>query len=63
MASNERKMETLRGKVNDARRRMAEADPADFVALGDFQKQIEELQTQIDALEEEWLEAAEALGE
>ena len=63
MASNERKMETLHGKVDDARRRMAEADPADFVALGDFQKQIEELQTQIDALEEEWLEAAEALGE
>ena len=63
MASNERKMETLRGKVDDARCRMAEADPADFVALGDFQKQIEELQAQIDALEEEWLEAAEALGE
>ena len=42
---------------------MAAADPSDFVALGDFQKQLEDLQAQIDTLEEEWLEAAEALGE
>ena len=63
MASNERKIETLKGKLETTRAEMAAADPSDFVALGDFQKQLEDLQAQIDALEEEWLEAAEALGE
>ena len=42
---------------------MAAADPTDFTALGDFQAQISDLQQQIDALEEEWMEAAEKLGE
>ncbi|MEG0418313.1 ABC-F family ATP-binding cassette domain-containing protein [Gordonibacter sp.] len=63
MQSNERKMETLRGKVEDARALMAAADPTDFGALGDFQAQINDLQGQVDVLEEEWLEAAETLGE
>ena len=63
MASNERKIETLKGKIESTRAEMAAADPSDFVALGDFQKQLDDLQAQIDALEEEWLEAAEALGE
>ena len=63
MASNERKIETLKGKLEATRAEMAAADPSDFVALGDFQKQLEDLQAQIDALEEEWLEAAETLGE
>ena len=63
MASNERKIETLKGKLETTRAEMVAADPSDFVALGDFQKQLEDLQVQIDALEEEWLEAAETLGE
>lgn len=63
MQSNERKMETLRAKVDDVRAQMAAADPTDFGALGDFQAQINDLQAQVDALEEEWLEAAERLGE
>ncbi|HIS39417.1 MAG TPA: ABC-F family ATP-binding cassette domain-containing protein [Candidatus Aphodovivens avistercoris] len=63
MASNERKMETLRDKMEAKRAEMTAADPSDFVALGDLQAQLNDLQAQIDALEEEWLEAAEALGE
>ena len=63
MQSNERKMETLKGKIDDVRAQMAAADPTDFTALGDFQSQINDLQSQIDILEEEWLEAAERLGE
>ncbi len=63
MASNERKMETLRGKMEDVRAEMAAADPADFAALGEAQARIDELQSQMDELEETWLEAAEKLGE
>ncbi|RDB61986.1 ABC transporter ATP-binding protein [Gordonibacter sp. 28C] len=63
MQSNERKTETLNAKIDDVRAQMAAADPSDFTALGDFQTQIDDLQAQVDALEEEWLEAAEKLGE
>ena len=56
MQSNERKTETLNGRIEDVRAQMAAADPTDFSALGDFQAQINDL-------EEEWLEAAEKLGE
>lgn len=63
MTSNENKIKTLRGKIEQVRNEMDAADPSDFVALGTLQKQIEDLQSQIDALEEEWLEAAEKLGE
>lgn len=62
MASNENKIKTLKGKVDQVRNEMDAADPSDFVALGTLQKQLEDLQSQIDALEEEWLEAAEKLG-
>ena len=62
MQSNERKIETLNAKVDAVRAEMAVADPSDFTALGDFQAQINDLQSQIDALEEEWMEAAEQLG-
>lgn len=63
MTSNENKIKTLRGKIEQVRNEMDAADPSDFVALGTLQKQLEDLQSQIDALEEEWLEAAEKLGE
>ena len=39
------------------------AGPADFVALGDIQAEINELQSQLDDLELVWLETAETLGE
>ena len=63
MASAERKMDTLRGKIEGIHQAMAEVDPSDYVKLGDMQKEIKEIETQIEALEEEWMEAAEALGE
>ena len=43
MQSNERKVETLNGKIEDVRASMAAADPTDFTALGDFQAQISDL--------------------
>lgn len=63
MRSCENKTNTLRGKIEDVQAAMAAADPSDFEALGKFQQQINELQAQIDELDEQWLEAAEALGE
>ena len=63
MRSCENKTNTLRGKIEQAQADMAAADPSDFEALGKFQQQINDFQTQIDELDEQWLEAAEALGE
>ena len=63
MASAERKMDTLRGKIEGIHKAMTEVDPSDYVKLGDMQKEIKEIEAQIEALEEEWMEAAEALGE
>ena len=63
MRSCENKSNTLRGKIERAQADMAAADPSDFEALGKFQQQINDFQAQIDALDEQWLEAAEALGE
>ena len=63
MASAERKMDTLRGKIEGIHQAMTEVDPSDYVKLGDMQKEIKEIEAQIETLEEEWMEAAEALGE
>ena len=63
MASNERKADTLRGKIKDAQGKMATADPSDYLTLTALQEEIAALQDQIDELELEWLEAAEKLGE
>ena len=63
MRSCENESNTLRGKIEQAQADMAAADPSDFEALGKFQQQINDFQAQIDALDEQWLEAAEALGE
>lgn len=63
MASAERKMDTLHGKIDGIHQAMTEVDPSDYVKLGDMQKEIKQIEAQIEALEEEWMEAAEALGE
>ena len=63
MASAERKMDTLRGKIEGIHQAMTEVDPSDYVKLGDMQKEIKQIEAQIEVLEEEWMEAAEALGE
>ena len=63
MASAERKMDTLRGKIEGIHQAMTEVDPSDYVKLGDMQKEIKQIEAQVEALEEEWMEAAEALGE
>ena len=63
MASNERKTETLRGKMEEVRAQMNSVDPSDYATLGELQAQVNDLRQKAEALEEEWLEAAEKLGE
>ena len=63
MASLERKTETLRGKIEQAQERMGQANPSDYVKLGEIQAEIAGYRDQIDAMELEWLDLAETLGE
>lgn len=63
MASAEKRIATLKAKAEAKRAEMAEADPSDYLALTALQDEAAAFQQQIEALELEWLEAAEALGE
>ena len=63
MASNEKKIETLKGKIEKKQLEMAEADPSDYLTLTAMQEEIADFESQIEALELEWFDAAEKLGE
>ena len=63
MESTERKLETARGRLAQAKQALDDADPTDFEALGACQARIAEVEAQIEELELAWLEAAETLGE
>ncbi len=63
MASNEKKIGTLKGKIEKKQLEMAEADQSDYLTLTAMQEEIADFQGQIEALELEWLDAAEKLGE
>lgn len=63
MASNEKKADTLRGKIAAKRAEMGSVEPSDYVALTALQDEISAFEAQIEELECAWLEAAEALGE
>lgn len=63
MASNEKKIETLKGKIEAKQLEMAAADPSDYLVLTAMQEEIADFEGQIESLELEWFEAAEKLGE
>ena len=63
MTSNEKKIETLKGKIEKKQLEMAAADQTDYLVLTAMQEEIADFETQIEALELEWFEAAEKLGE
>lgn len=63
MASNEKKIATLKGKIEAKQVEMAAADQSDYLVLTAMQEEIADFQDQIEALELEWLDAAEKLGE
>ena len=61
LQSTERKMNTLSGRIEDAKQRLATADPTDYQALGSIQEEITQLESQLEELELTWLETSEAL--
>ncbi|MEC4176070.1 ABC-F family ATP-binding cassette domain-containing protein [Adlercreutzia sp. R7] len=63
MTSNEKKIATLKGKIEAKQLEMAAADQSDYLVLTAMQEEIADFETQIEALELEWFEAAEKLGE
>ena len=62
LASTERKMQTMQGKVEDAENAMYEIDPSDYVALTEGQERIAALKVQLEELEEIWIETSDKLG-
>lgn len=62
LASLNKKMGTAARKVEDKQAEMDGADPTDFVRLGELQAELGELRAAKEALEDEWLELADALG-
>ena len=62
LASLNKKMGTAARKVEDKQVEMDGADPTDFVRLGELQAELDELRAAKEALEDEWLELADALG-
>lgn len=63
MSSNMRKIGTLESKIAKAKEEMGAVDPSDYVALGEIQAKIADLNAQKDELELEWMELAELVGE
>ena len=62
-SSTERKMGTLRSKIAKAKEELLSIDGTDFVALGQQQEKISQLQGELSELEDVWLEVSEQLGE
>ena len=56
-------METASKRIAEAKQRLADADPTDYLALSEIQQQIAELESRLEELELVWLEASEELGE
>lgn len=61
VASLEKKIATLEGKIAEATEDLNSADPTDFEELTVLQKKIDELNDQKSDLEMQWLEASETL--
>ncbi len=58
-----RRLEKLDGEPDRLRAQMAAVDPSNFSALMEAQAKVDSCEAEIDALEEEWLELSELLGQ
>ena len=63
LSSLQRRINTASNKVDAKRAEMSAADPTDFVLLGRLQAELDARAADKEALEDEWLEVADALGE
>ena len=63
LSSLQRRINTASNKVDAKRAEMSAADPTDFVLLGRLQAELDARAAEKEALEDEWLEVADALGE
>lgn len=61
LAATERRLDTLAKKAEAIRAELHAADPSDYVALGDAQGRLHEIERQISQLEDEWVELSEKL--
>ncbi len=61
--SLEKRIGTAGKRIEEKQAEMGAADPTDFVALGRLQGELVDLKAAKEALEDEWLEVADALGE
>lgn len=61
LASTERKLETLAKKADAIRTELHDCDPSDYVALLDAQARLADMEGQISALEDVWVELSDKL--
>ena len=62
LTATERRLDRLTGQVATAHKKLAEHDPADYEGVLRITQQVGDLETEIAALEERWLELSEATG-
>ena len=62
LASMERKLDTLGRKADAIRAEMRGTDPSDYIALGDVQRRLQDVEQQISDLEDEWVGLSEKLS-
>ena len=61
ISSTERKLNTLCGKADKIRVELKGTDPTDYVALGDVQSRLHDMERQISDMEDEWVRLSEKL--
>ncbi len=61
VASTEKKMDTINGRIKDAKLAMESIGPSDYVALTEAQNAINELELQLSDLETQWYNAQDIL--
>ncbi|TDB39034.1 MAG: ABC transporter ATP-binding protein [Actinobacteria bacterium] len=62
LAATERKLESLGTRAEAIRAELLQVDPSDYVALGDVQARVHEVELEIAVLEDAWVELSEKLS-
>jgi len=62
LAATERRLNALANKTQGIRLEMEQADPSDYVALGDIQHRLQSAEREVSKAEDEWMELSEKLS-